>query len=253
MFSGGEPLLRPDCERLIAAAREHRARTVLTTNGSLLTPGRAASLRRAGLDLAQVPILSNDPATHDRLSGARCFEVVIGHLIALRELDLPIVPVFVATSDNLDHFPEVLKLCRILRFQTVIFNRYLPAPGKSARADALVVSDAAIARSLGLADRFAMAQGMRIVLGTPSGLDADAERDLRSVHAAGCPLAAGGGKLTIGPDGALRPCGHSRAALGNALDGDIVAIARRFARDGRDGGRKCRLADGDFASVPGHP
>lgn len=42
IFSGGEPLLRPDIFDLIHHAREVGLRPVLGTNGTLLTPGDGA-------------------------------------------------------------------------------------------------------------------------------------------------------------------------------------------------------------------
>jgi cyclic pyranopterin phosphate synthase len=53
-LTGGEPLLHPGVEALIAAARPLRARGLreisLTSNGALLTAERAVALRAAGLD-----------------------------------------------------------------------------------------------------------------------------------------------------------------------------------------------------------
>ena len=48
VFSGGEPLMRPDLPELIAHARDLGIRPVLSTNGTLITPSVAADLERAG-------------------------------------------------------------------------------------------------------------------------------------------------------------------------------------------------------------
>jgi MoaA/NifB/PqqE/SkfB family radical SAM enzyme len=55
-FSGGEPLLHPDLERLIARVRHHKAIAGLITNGYLLTPQRVRQLNDAGLDHMQISI-----------------------------------------------------------------------------------------------------------------------------------------------------------------------------------------------------
>lgn len=49
IFSGGEPLLRPDIFDLIHHAREVGLRPVLGTNGTLLTLETARALKDAGL------------------------------------------------------------------------------------------------------------------------------------------------------------------------------------------------------------
>ncbi|MCL1917333.1 MAG: putative heme d1 biosynthesis radical SAM protein NirJ1 [Peptococcaceae bacterium] len=45
LFSGGEPLVRPDCLELIAYARERGLRTTLSTNGTLITAEKAQVLK----------------------------------------------------------------------------------------------------------------------------------------------------------------------------------------------------------------
>jgi MoaA/NifB/PqqE/SkfB family radical SAM enzyme len=70
LFSGGEPLLRPDILELIAGARNRGVRSVLSTNGTLITPQLARELRR--LDLSYVGISFDGlEQTHDRFRGVK--------------------------------------------------------------------------------------------------------------------------------------------------------------------------------------
>ena len=55
-FSGGEPLLHPDLDELIARIRSHGMMAGLITNGFLLSPKRIEALNRAGLDYLQISI-----------------------------------------------------------------------------------------------------------------------------------------------------------------------------------------------------
>jgi len=64
LFSGGEPLMRPDLEELIAHAVERRMRAVISTNGTLITEDRAARLKDLGLSYVGVS-LDGLEATHD--------------------------------------------------------------------------------------------------------------------------------------------------------------------------------------------
>jgi len=60
-FSGGEPLLHPDLDRLIRHIRSHRRIATLITNGYLLSVGRIRELNRAGLDHLQISIDNVQP------------------------------------------------------------------------------------------------------------------------------------------------------------------------------------------------
>src|SRR6202167_2921611 len=55
-FSGGEPLLHPELDRLIAHVRSRGMIAGMITNGYLLTPQRVKRLNRAGLDHMQISI-----------------------------------------------------------------------------------------------------------------------------------------------------------------------------------------------------
>lgn len=60
-ISGGEPLLHPELERVIARIRKHRRIAGLITNGYLLTVDRIKSLNAAGLDHLQISIDNVQP------------------------------------------------------------------------------------------------------------------------------------------------------------------------------------------------
>ena len=60
-FSGGEPMLHPDLDRLIARIRERGKIAGLITNGYLLSPKRIGELNAAGLDYLQISIDNVEP------------------------------------------------------------------------------------------------------------------------------------------------------------------------------------------------
>lgn len=90
IFSGGEPLMRDDIEELIAHAASRGLRPVLGTNGSLLTPDKAAGLKKAGLMRAGISLDSLDTAAHDRLRGfPGAWGSAVAGMAACREAGLP--------------------------------------------------------------------------------------------------------------------------------------------------------------------
>ena len=60
-FSGGEPMLHPDLDRLIAQVRHRGMIAGLITNGYLLSPKRIKALNSAGLDYLQISIDNVEP------------------------------------------------------------------------------------------------------------------------------------------------------------------------------------------------
>lgn len=68
LFSGGEPLLRPDLPALIAHARANGLRAVLSTNGTRITPALAEQFRHIGLSYVGVS-LDGIGATNDAFRG----------------------------------------------------------------------------------------------------------------------------------------------------------------------------------------
>ena len=67
IFSGGEPLMRPDIIELVEHARSLGLRPVFGTNGTLITPEMAERLKAAGTMGVGISLDSMDPDKHDRL------------------------------------------------------------------------------------------------------------------------------------------------------------------------------------------
>ena len=65
IFSGGEPLLRPDIVELVAHATSLGLRPVFGTNGTLITPELAKQLKEAGAMGMGISLDSLDKAKHD--------------------------------------------------------------------------------------------------------------------------------------------------------------------------------------------
>jgi 12,18-didecarboxysiroheme deacetylase len=68
LFSGGEPLMRPDLAELALHAKTASLRAVVSTNGTLISADRAAELRDVGLSYVGVS-LDGMRETHDRFRG----------------------------------------------------------------------------------------------------------------------------------------------------------------------------------------
>lgn len=70
LFSGGEPLSRPDLLDLATAARDAGLRTVLSTNGTLIDDEKAAAIADAGFSYVGISF-DGIGALHDKMRGKK--------------------------------------------------------------------------------------------------------------------------------------------------------------------------------------
>lgn len=90
IFSGGEPLLRPDILELIRHARDCGLRPVLGSNGTLLSLEMARALKDAGLMAAGISLDSLDAVKHDRLRGQKgAWQAAVNGMIHCKAVGLP--------------------------------------------------------------------------------------------------------------------------------------------------------------------
>lgn len=110
LFSGGEPLLRPDLFELMAHARELGLRTVLSTNGTLIAPEQATRIREAGCAYVGIS-LDGLEKTHDRVRATRgAFEQALQGLRHCQAAGLRVGLRFTLHKLNLEDLPGVLEL-----------------------------------------------------------------------------------------------------------------------------------------------
>jgi len=88
VFSGGEPLMRPDVFELADAARKVGLPTALATNGTTVNDDVAARIRDAGFRRVSISFDGPDAPTHDQFRGAGAFDASIAGFEALRRIDM---------------------------------------------------------------------------------------------------------------------------------------------------------------------
>lgn len=90
IFSGGEPLMRPDIFDLGAYATQHGLRAVMGTNGSLITPEVATQMKRAGFMAAGISLDSLDPAKNNNFRKLEnAYQLTVAGMKNLRAVGLP--------------------------------------------------------------------------------------------------------------------------------------------------------------------
>jgi radical SAM protein with 4Fe4S-binding SPASM domain len=110
LFSGGEPLLRKDLFDLIAYAGQKGLRTVLSTNGTLITEQAADKLAALNLSYAGIS-LDGPQSLHDRFRGIEgSFAATMKGIENCRRAQIRTGLRFTMTCGNMDQIPEVFRI-----------------------------------------------------------------------------------------------------------------------------------------------
>ncbi|WP_190158097.1 radical SAM/SPASM domain-containing protein [Streptomyces litmocidini] len=195
LFTGGEALMHSGCLELMAAAKEHRMKVTLFSNG-LLIPKLAEQIHPL-VDLVQISIDGPDAESHDEIRGRNSFKHAIAAVDRLAELGTPtrigmtIVP---ATWPNwVQKFPQLRD--RFAGAPNVVFKfTYGIMPhGRGSQID-----------PAGPASREEVSELLAAVNGAAPQI---------TRHMATCGYAD---QMVIGPDGSVYPC--------HLLDGKVCHI-----------------------------
>ena len=110
-LSGGEPLVRPDLEKLVERGRTLEFYSNLITSGIGLSLERARGLAGRGLDSVQLSVQAADAGVSDRIGGRKAFAEKRSAAEAIVEAGLPLSMNVVLHRMNLDQVEEVIDLC----------------------------------------------------------------------------------------------------------------------------------------------
>lgn len=115
IFTGGEPLLRPDIFELASYARDKGLRAVMAPNGTLVTPETAANIRDSGIQRCSISIDGADAAHHDAFRGVPgAFDGAMRGIKNLRDAGVEFQINTTVTKNNLLHFKEIFALANEL-------------------------------------------------------------------------------------------------------------------------------------------
>jgi Fe-coproporphyrin III synthase len=110
LFSGGEPMLRDDLPDLIRHARAAGMRAVISTNGTLITPEKAALLKE--LDLSYVGVsLDGTEGVNDAFRGVEgAYARALAGIRACKAAGLKVGLRFTVNRRNVDEIPAMFRL-----------------------------------------------------------------------------------------------------------------------------------------------
>jgi len=121
LFSGGEPLLHPDLVELASYAVDKGIRAVVSTNGTLITPGKARELKSIGLSYVGVS-LDGTETVHDRFRGKRgSFQQAVQGILNCQEVGLKVGVRFTINRMNMDEIPSIFDMLEQYHVPRVCF------------------------------------------------------------------------------------------------------------------------------------
>ncbi|MBW2616159.1 MAG: 12,18-didecarboxysiroheme deacetylase [Deltaproteobacteria bacterium] len=110
LFSGGEPLMRPDLTELANYAVSKGMRAVISTNGTLITREKANELKKIGLSYVGVSIDGMEPV-NDRFRGKKgAFRDAMAGIKNCQEAGLKVGLRFTINRMNTNEIPYILDL-----------------------------------------------------------------------------------------------------------------------------------------------
>jgi len=110
LFSGGEPVMRPDLPELAQYAVDRGMRAVISTNGTLITEEKAKVFQEIGLSYVGVS-LDGTRKTHDRFRGmAGAFDAAMKGIRICRDRGIKVGVRFTINRHNVADVPAIFDL-----------------------------------------------------------------------------------------------------------------------------------------------
>ncbi|MFP3867200.1 MAG: 12,18-didecarboxysiroheme deacetylase [Desulfobacteraceae bacterium] len=139
LFSGGEPLMRPDLLTLAARTVELGMRAVISTNGTLITRELAGELKNLGLSYIGIS-LDGSQATHDRFRGQPgAFAAALAGIRHCQEAGIKVGLRFTINRLNFQEIPAIFDMIETHHIPRVCFY-HLVYSGRGSRLMAAALS-----------------------------------------------------------------------------------------------------------------
>jgi len=121
LFSGGEPLLRSDLFELLAETKKLSLRSVLSTNGTLISSSAADRLAEVGVKYAGISI-DGQEKFHDEFRQARgSFKSAVAGLDNCKKAGIKTGLRFTITRANFEYIPAVFEIAASIGARRICF------------------------------------------------------------------------------------------------------------------------------------
>jgi radical SAM protein len=236
VFTGGDPLLRPDIQALIEAAGERGIGASLAPAATPeLTPERLASLKASGIQAISLSIDGSNEQLHDTFRGVRgTFDYTVRAACWARDLMLPVQVNTLVTAETLPDLPAVYELMLglgIMRwslFYLITVGRGSGmtevSPGDSERLNHWLFE---LSKTAPFAIKTTEATHYRrVAIHAMKAEGMDDESIAATSVGRGFGVRDGNGIMFISHDGSVNPSGFLPIHTGNVRTDDVVRLYR---------------------------
>ncbi len=236
VFTGGDPLRRPDLIWLISSATDRGIGSSLAPSATTeLSPAILSEAKAAGIQTMSLSLDGSDAARHDAFRGvAGTFATTIRAAGWASDLALPLQVNTLVTNETLDDLPPIYELLLSLGIaRWSLFFLISVGRGGALREITPAESERLChwlydrSKEAPFAIKTTEAHHYRrIAIRRMTAEGLDAESIARSSIGRGFGIRDGNGIMFIGHDGSVYPSGFLPLAAGNVRRSDVVALYR---------------------------
>jgi len=222
-FTGGEPTLRKDLPDLIIYAKSLGMWTNLITNGTLIKRGEAKTLKKAGLDSAQVSLEGGIPLIHDnivRMPGA--FLLTVQGIKNLKDSGIRVHTNTTISRLNREYLFGIVDLVKKLGMERLSMNMLMPQGAALEDLEEVLITYSEIGGIILKVHEYARENEIEFMWYSPTPM-CIFNPIVHGLGNKGC--AACDGLLSICPNGDILPCSSFPKSMGN-----ILRIKDRFTQ-----------------------
>ncbi|MCL5103444.1 MAG: radical SAM protein [Armatimonadetes bacterium] len=240
VFTGGEPLLRPDIFELIDWVDKDEAIALMFCNGLLLDDENVKKLARAGLWCVHVSIDSPDSASHDEMRRVPgCYDKAIEGIKRARDAGMMVGISTYATPERLRNgqVVELIELAKEIRADEVTIFDVVPTGRLLHHDRQYLLTDEDKSELCRIEDEYNKDHGLPQVI---------TQAHVNGPTGVGCY--AGWCQFYMTAYGEVMPCDFTPLTFGNVRDEDLEFIWRDMTRHEAYCTHKdsCRMQDPEF-------
>lgn len=240
-FTGGEPALHPQLADLILYANSLGMRTLLQTNGTLLSDELLAKVKPviAGI---QISLHGLRKEQHE-LSRVDSFDKIVTSMKKVKQHGIMLFTNFVITTKNKHALKDYVKLLNELKVDVASFTRLYPAGQALPNWQDIVVSGDEYAEFLRELEQLQKTSSTKLYIAGPTDINFLFGENIKIQHAT---CGAGKDEIAINPNGDILPCPSWNEPVANITKSDVkTAWDKGFLAElgaSHDGTQGCMLA-----------
>lgn len=229
IFTGGDPMIRPDVYELAEYATASGLRCVMSPNGTLVTPESAGKIKSAGFQRCSISIDGADAASHDAFRGVPgAFDASLRGIEMLKVAGMEFQINTTVTKSNLKSFKDIFHLCE--RLGAAAWHIFLLVPmGRAAELENEVITAEEYEETLNWLYDFRKTTSMhlkatcaphyyRIMRQRARAEDLSVTQGTFGMDAITRGCLGGTGFCFISHTGQLQPCGYLTLDCGNVRE-----------------------------------